>query len=464
MNAEAIPGWLARVRSSLCRSVVVAAAAAVALALSGGALAAPTTYSSGNLATAIPDGATFENAISVPDVGEILQVTVAVNIGHGRDDDIDLDLVHPDGTAVRLSRGNGESGDNYGGGSDCSGRFTEFSDAATVSITDAAPPFVGSFKPEGGSLATLKGKPSSGGWKLVVRDTASGVVGTLWCWKLTITYAEADLSLTTTATPDPATVGGELVYQHVVRNGGPNDSGLTSLSDTLPEGVAFVSVLSTQGSCSGVTTVVCDLGMLAGGATATVSIVVEPTEAGALTNKATVAGTPDPAGATENNTTTTTTTAVGGPPGVRKCTIRGTSGDDVLAGTPEDDVICGLSGNDRIYGGGGDDVLYGDGGDDVLYGEEGADRLEGGAGNDRLGGGAGNDTGLGGSGDDRVVGDEGADTLTGGAGRDVLNGGEGDDLLSARDGVRDVVKGGPGKDRARIDAKRDVRRSIEKLL
>jgi uncharacterized repeat protein (TIGR01451 family) len=452
------------VRSSLCRSVAVAVVAAAALALSGTALAAPTTYSSGNLATAIPDGATFESAISVPDVGEILLVTVAVNIGHGRDDDIDLDLVHPDGTAVRLSRGNGESGDNYGGGSDCSGRFTEFSDAATVPITDAAPPFIGSFKPEGGLLASLKGKASSGGWKLVVRDTAGGVVGTLWCWKLTITYAEADLSLTTTVAPIPATVGKELVYQHVATNRGPNDSNATSLSDTLPAEVAFVSAVSTQGSCSGVTTVVCDLGTLAAGASATVSIVVEPIEAGTLTNKATVAGTPDPAGAAENNTTTTITAAVGGPPGERRCTISGTSGDDVLAGTPEDDVICGLSGNDRIYGGGGNDVLYGDAGGDVLYGEEGADRLQGGAGNDRLSGGAGNDTGLGGVGDDRVAGDEGADTLTGGAGRDVLSGGEDDDLLYARDGVRDVVKGGPGKDRARLDPKRDVRRSIEKLL
>ena len=446
------------------RSITVAAlAVAWSLAPAAGAATAPTTYTSGNLATAIPDNATFENSISVPDVGEVLDVKVAVNVGHSQDDQLNFDLVHPDGTVVRLSHDNGGTGNNYGSGSDCSGGFTEFSDTALTAIAAGAPPYVGSFKPEG-TLASLVGKPSSGSWKLVVTDDAAGVVGTLWCWKLTVSYALADLSVVTTDAPDPVGVGGQLVYTHVVKNSGPNDSRTTTLTDTLPEGVAFLVAQSTQGSCSGAAIVVCSLGTLPAGASATVTIAVEPLVAGALSNTATVAGTPDPAGATANNTATATTTAVGAVPGVRKCTITGTSGDDVLAGTEGDDVICGLSGNDRIFGGGGNDVLYGDAGNDGVFGGEGNDRLEGGAGDDRLYGQEGNDVGLGGAGNDRVVGDEGADTLTGGAGRDVLNGGDGDDLLYARDGARDVVKGGPGDDRARLDPKRDLRRSIEKLL
>lgn len=445
------------------RTLAVAVLSAGALALGASAADAPTTYSSGNLATAIPDSATFESSINVPDVGEILEVKVALNVGHSQDDQLNFDLVHPDGTLIRLSHDNGGTGNNYGSGSDCSGGFTEFSDAATTAIAAGAPPFVGSFKPQG-TLAVLNGKPSSGAWKLAITDDTAGVVGTLWCWKLTLSYAFADLTLGTIDTPDPVAVGSQLVYTHVVKNNGPNASRTTTLTDTLPEGVAFLTVQSTQGTCTGVVTVVCSLGPLAKDASATVTIAVEPLQPGTLTNKATVAGTPDPAGATVNNTTTVTTVAVGEAPGVRGCTITGTSGDDVLAGTEEDDVICGLSGNDRIFGGDGNDVLYGDAGDDALIAGEGNDRLDGGAGNDRLYGEEGNDVGLGGTGNDRVVGDEGNDTLTGGAGRDVLNGADGNDRLYARDKARDVVKGGPGNDRAQIDKKLDIRRSIEKLL
>ena len=445
------------------RTLTFVAAVTAVLALGASAAEVPTTYSSGNLATAIPDGATFESPINVPDVGEILDVKVAVNVGHSQDDQVNFDLVHPDGTLVRLSHDKGGDGNNYGSGSDCAGGFTEFSDAALTAIGAGAPPFVGSFKPEG-ALASLKGKPSTGIWKLAVTDDAVGVLGTLWCWKVTISYALADLVVATTDTPDPVEVGSQLVYSHVVKNNGPNDSRSTTLTDTLPEGVAFLSAQSTQGSCSGAAIVVCSLGTLASGASATVTIAVEPLEPGSLTNTATVAGTPDPAGATANNTAAVTTVAVGAAPGARGCTVTGTSGDDVLAGTDEDDVICGLSGNDRIFGGEGDDVLYGDAGDDTLIAGDGDDRLEGGAGNDRLYGGEGKDVGLGGAGNDRVVGDEGNDTLTGGAGRDILNGGDGNDLLYARDKARDVVKGGPDDDRARIDKKLDIRRSIEKLL
>ncbi len=455
-------------RSAASRTTAGIAFAAAVLALAAAAPGAgpapvPTTYSSGNLATAIPDAASFQSPITVPDVGEVLDVKVAVNAGHGQDDQLNFDLVHPDGTVVRLAHDHGGSGNNYGSGSDCSGGFAEFSDSAPIGIDAGAPPFVGSFRPEG-SLAVLSGKSSVGIWKLVIADDTAGVIGTLWCWKLTITYALADLVLSTTATPETASVGGQLVYTHVVSNHGPNASRSTTLSDSLPDGAAFVTAQTTQGSCTGVVTVVCTLGALPAGASATVTIAVEPTKAGTLTNAATVVGTPDPPGATANNTTSTVTTVLGEAPGARGCTITGTSGDDVLAGTEGNDVICGLEGNDRIFAGGGNDVVYGDSGDDTVFGGPGDDRLEGGAGDDRLHGEEGADIILGGTGDDRVVGDEGNDRLTGGAGRDVLSGGDGNDVLFARDRARDVVKGGPGVDRATIDQKLDIRRSIEKLL
>jgi hypothetical protein len=135
-----------------------------------------------------------------------------------------------------------------------------------------------------------------------------------------------------------------------------------------------------------------------------------------------------------------------GQPQPQGCTITGTDGDDVLTGTAGDDVICGL---------GGKDTLIGLGGDDVLLGGDGADTLLGGAGNDVL---------KGGRGADELVGGKGNDRLTGGAGRDHLAGSGGKDTLLARDGKGDVVDGGAGFDRARLDAKKDVRKALETLF
>ena len=56
-----------------------------------------------------------------------------------------------------------------------------------------------------------------------------------------------------------------------------------------------------------------------------------------------------------------------------------------------------------------------------------------------------------------------ADRLTGTKGADVICGGAGNDVIFARDGKRDVIDGGPGRDTAYAD-KRDVVRHVEKVL
>ncbi len=147
------------------------------------------------------------------------------------------------------------------------------------------------------------------------------------------------------------------------------------------------------------------------------------------------------------------------------CTITGTAGPDVLRGTPGRDVICGLGGNDRITGGGGadtiyagpgDDLVHGGLGNDTIHGGTGADELYGDAGNDRVSGDSGRDRLFGGAGADALLGLAGADTLLGGVGRDRLLGGAGNDTIYARDGRRDVLDGGAGRNRATIDRSRDV--------
>ncbi|WP_217922064.1 calcium-binding protein [Miltoncostaea oceani] len=81
----------------------------------------------------------------------------------------------------------------------------------------------------------------------------------------------------------------------------------------------------------------------------------------------------------------------------------------------------------------GPDVMRGTGDDDVLRGAGGADRLFG------LGD------------DDRLYGGAGADRLIGGDDDDLLVGGGGSDLILARDGERDDVRCGAGRDRAVVD-------------
>src|SRR5262249_43520165 len=71
----------------------------------------------------------------------------------------------------------------------------------------------------------------------------------------------------------------------------------------------------SSGSCGGTATVTCNLGTIANGAHATVTIVVRPTAAGSPTNSATVAGaeqdpTPD------NNSATATTTVTKASPSI----------------------------------------------------------------------------------------------------------------------------------------------------
>jgi uncharacterized repeat protein (TIGR01451 family) len=97
----------------------------------------------------------------------------------------------------------------------------------------------------------------------------------------------ADLAVTKADSPDPVTVGNNLIYTVVVTNNGPWEATGAMLTDTLPASVTFVSALNcTEGGG----TVTCNLGTLASGASATVTIVVNPTKEGMITNTVSVTG------------------------------------------------------------------------------------------------------------------------------------------------------------------------------
>ena len=105
-------------------------------------------------------------------------------------------------------------------------------------------------------------------------------------------------------------MGGSLVYTIVVTNTSALTATGVIVSDPLPAGVTLVSVSTSQGTCSGTTAIVCSLGSLAGGASATITIVVQPQSPGTLTNVVTVTGS-QPDANPSNNTAAATTTVNG---------------------------------------------------------------------------------------------------------------------------------------------------------
>ena len=117
----------------------------------------------------------------------------------------------------------------------------------------------------------------------------------------------------------PATIaiGTPFAFTISVSNAGPAAATNVVLQDTLPEGASFVSATTSSGSCTHANGLVrCTLGTLAGGGTATISVTVNPTIAGAHQNSAVVSADQGYLVATNNTAVTTAST----PPTVTPCT------------------------------------------------------------------------------------------------------------------------------------------------
>ena len=123
----------------------------------------------------------------------------------------------------------------------------------------------------------------------------------------------ANLALTLTDAPDPATVRGTLIYTATIANAGPtNATGVTLVAD-LPADATLVSAsgaaCTRQGKGKGDGTLTCAVGTLPAGSSSTVTIVVQPTRVGTLSLAAKVyADQPVPNRANNSATETTTVT------------------------------------------------------------------------------------------------------------------------------------------------------------
>lgn len=142
----------------------------------------------------------------------------------------------------------------------------------------------------------------------------------------------ADLSITKDDSPDPVTVGNVLTYTLTVTNNGPDQATGVTVTDVIPSSFTFNNATPSQGTCNPLVgqTLTCNLGNIANGANATVTISVTPTQAGNITNTATVSGNepdPDPG---DNSDTESTTVEGAGPASANLSVVKTDNPDPVI--------------------------------------------------------------------------------------------------------------------------------------
>jgi uncharacterized repeat protein (TIGR01451 family) len=122
-----------------------------------------------------------------------------------------------------------------------------------------------------------------------------------------------DLQIVKTASPTSLQTNGTVTWTLAVKNNGPVTDTNVKVADSLPAGLTFVSVSSTQGTCTGGNLVQCTIGTMNNQQVVTITIVTTATTAGTITNTATVVG-DLPETNTANNTSSATITVTSPPP------------------------------------------------------------------------------------------------------------------------------------------------------
>jgi uncharacterized repeat protein (TIGR01451 family) len=106
-----------------------------------------------------------------------------------------------------------------------------------------------------------------------------------------LTGPSTDIAIVKTALPALIVPpGGNLTYTLDITNNGPAVAQNVAVTDNLPASVTLVSATPSQGVCTGVSNITCTLGDIAYPGTATVTIVVQPTQLGQISNTGSVSG------------------------------------------------------------------------------------------------------------------------------------------------------------------------------
>lgn len=165
-----------------------------------------------NYFSSLPDNTTTDFALPITLPGLIGGLKLGVWVEHTAPGEVNIDLVHPDGSSVRVYTGSKEStalsgsGDFLGSGTGASLCSFELGNSK---IYGGVYPHVGTFRPDR-SLNAFLDKPAAGTWKLRVHDTAAGNTGAVNQFMLTFElpapgYCRMDVSdkPDSEALPDP---------------------------------------------------------------------------------------------------------------------------------------------------------------------------------------------------------------------------------------------------------------------
>jgi len=196
---------------------------------------------------------TFASPIVIPISGTPTSITVADVNGDSNDD---LVVSNGSSNAVTVIPGNGD------------GTF-----GAPVDLPMGASP----------TAVAADDFNNDGGIDLATANAAGSVSVAL--------QQSSDVGLTLTASSPTVTLGSDLTYTETVTNAGPGSATDVTLDDQLPSGATLVSATSSQGTVDTTTNsgeADATLGDLANGASATVTIVVQPTGYGTLNNSASI--------------------------------------------------------------------------------------------------------------------------------------------------------------------------------
>ena len=171
---------------------------------------------------------------------------------------------------------------------------------STIAITDA------SAKSSTLTINTTGATPP-GTYSVTVTTTSGNLQHSSQVQLIVSGTASADLALTKTASPNPATSLASMTYRITVTNSGSSPATNVTVTDNLPAGVSFGSATPTQGTCTGPPTVTCNLGLLANGALAVINIIVTPQAPGQLANSASVIATESDPNMSDNSVSIQTT-------------------------------------------------------------------------------------------------------------------------------------------------------------
>jgi subtilisin-like proprotein convertase family protein len=123
----------------------------------------------------IPNYGNKRYAIDIDDPNVIEDLNVKLNLTHGKNSELQVYLVSPDMTRIKLFSGVGDDSQDF--------INTILDSDAQLSIDEGTGPFTGHFRPEG-NLGSLIGTNIRGRWALEITDSGWDSTGVLESWSL----------------------------------------------------------------------------------------------------------------------------------------------------------------------------------------------------------------------------------------------------------------------------------------